>query len=79
VTTDIGGCAEVVTPETGFVVDSRDEDAVVTALSRLADEPELRAEMGARAREHVERYRVERLLADIDDLYQELLGAERAS
>ncbi len=77
VATDIGGVAEVVTPETGFVVDSQDEDAVVAALERLADDPELRAAMGARAREHVKGYHVERLLADIDALYQELLSNGR--
>lgn len=77
IVTDIGGCAEVVIPETGFVVDSQDEDAVVAALERLTDDPGLRAEMGARARLHVEGYRVERLLADIDALYSELLSNGR--
>jgi glycosyltransferase involved in cell wall biosynthesis len=46
------------------------------ALARLARNPELRASLGRSGREHVvPRYRVGRLVDDVDDLYRELLSA----
>ena len=74
IATDAGGTSEVVTPETGIVVPPDDETAFAAAISRLAGDPELRRQMGDRARQHVlRRYPVERLLSDIDALYRELL------
>jgi glycosyltransferase involved in cell wall biosynthesis len=74
IATDVGGTSEVVTPETGIVVPPDDEAALAAAISRLAGDPELRRQMGGRARQHVlRRYSVERLLSDIDALYRELL------
>src|SRR4051794_8515244 len=73
-TTGVGGVADVVTPETGIVVPAGDSDALGDAFARLAGDPVLRGQMGKRARDHVKtRYSVERLVADIDDLYSELI------
>ena len=53
-----------------------DADALAAGLARLAEDPGLRERMGERARAHVrERFAVERLLGDIDSLYEELLRA----
>jgi glycosyltransferase involved in cell wall biosynthesis len=58
----------------GFLVDVGDTDALAERLRRLALDPELRRRMGAAGREHaVPRYRVERLVDDVDALYRELL------
>ena len=74
VTTDVGGVREVVRPDTGIVVPRDGERGLADALVRLAGSADLRSEMGARAREHVRaRYSAERLLADVDRLYGELL------
>ena len=75
VATRVGGVPDVVMDcETGFLVESGDVEAIAEALARLAGDPELRARMGARGREFVvPRYRVERLVDDIDELYRELL------
>src|SRR3954470_2578755 len=73
-TTGVGGVADVVTPETGIVVPASDSDALGDAIAQLVADPALRAQMGATARDHVKgRYSVERLVADIDDLYSELI------
>jgi glycosyltransferase involved in cell wall biosynthesis len=72
----VGGVPEVVIPETGLLFPPGDERALGRALLRMADDSQLRVEMGRRARDHVlVRYSVARLVADIDALYQDLLGA----
>ncbi len=74
VATNVGGTSEVVTPETGILVPSGDEMALAGAIGQLARDADLRRAMGERARAHVlSRYSVDRLLADIDGLYRELL------
>jgi len=74
IATNVGGTAEVVTPETGILAPPDDEEALAEAITRLAGDAELRRGMGERAREHVlSRYSVDRLIADIDGLYSELL------
>jgi glycosyltransferase involved in cell wall biosynthesis len=74
IATNVGGTAEVVTPETGILARPDDEVALAEAITRLAGDAELRRGMGERARAHVlARYSVDRLIADIDELYGELL------
>ena len=74
IATDVGGTSEVVTPETGILVPRDDELALAAAIAELASAPELRREMGKRASAHVlARYSVDRLIADIDALYTDLL------
>ena len=59
----------------GFLVPVGDVSAMADALERLARDPDLRAQMGEAGRERVvPRYRVERLVDDVDALYRELLG-----
>jgi glycosyltransferase involved in cell wall biosynthesis len=72
--TEVGGTAEVVTPESGILVPPGDEEALAAGIERLSGDGELRERMGQRAREHVlTRYSAERLVSDIDALYRELL------
>jgi glycosyltransferase involved in cell wall biosynthesis len=74
--TRVGGVADVVAQGTGRLVGRGDAEALAGALTELAENGGLRRELGARAREHVRvRYTGERLLADIDALYRELLAA----
>jgi glycosyltransferase involved in cell wall biosynthesis len=75
VSTEVGGVADVVTDETmGLLVPSGDASALGAAIVRLLSSPEVRREMGARARASVAaRYDLGRLLADIDALYRDLL------
>lgn len=56
VATDVPGCREaVVDGETGILVPPRDPRALAAALERLAQDPALRARMGAAARRDAER------------------------
>lgn len=80
VSTRVGGVADIVRPETGLVVAPGDAAGLGAAMARLASDRGLRERMGAAARDHVrERYRAERLVRDIDELYAGLLAARRRS
>jgi glycosyltransferase involved in cell wall biosynthesis len=74
VATAVGGVAEVVTPAGGLLVPPGDSDALASAMRRLALDADVRHSMGDLARGHVlERYSVDRLVGDIDELYDDLL------
>jgi glycosyltransferase involved in cell wall biosynthesis len=75
VATAVGGVPEVVLPDTGVLVPRGDHAALADALNRLARDRPLRERMGAQAREHVlRRFSIDRLLEDIESLYEELLA-----
>jgi glycosyltransferase involved in cell wall biosynthesis len=79
VATAAGGVPEVVVPGAGLLAPRGDHVALADALVRFARDPSLRTKMGARAREHVLRqFSIERLLSDIEDLYEELLAGSRS-
>ncbi|HXH89337.1 MAG TPA: glycosyltransferase family 4 protein [Gaiellaceae bacterium] len=79
VATSVGGVPDVVREGVdGFLVPAGDTEALAARLARLAEDPELRARMGAAGRESVpERYAVERLVGDVDELYRSLLLSPR--
>ncbi|HEY7537976.1 MAG TPA: glycosyltransferase family 4 protein [Gaiellaceae bacterium] len=76
VATAVGGVPDVLEDgRHGFLVRVGDVEAMAGALERLARDPELRTRLGTAGRERVlERYRVDRLVADVDSLYRELLA-----
>jgi glycosyltransferase involved in cell wall biosynthesis len=78
VATDVGGVPDVVeNGRSGFLTRVGDINGIVDALERLARDPDLRDELGQAGRERtIPRYRVDRLVDDVDALYRELL-AER--
>jgi glycosyltransferase involved in cell wall biosynthesis len=78
VATDVGGVPDVVENErSGLLTRVGDIDRIADALERLARDPDLRRELGQAGRERtIPRYRVDRLVDDVDALYRELL-AER--
>ena len=75
VATRVGGVPDVVSEGVdGFLVAVGDVDGLADALERLARDPGLRARMGAAGPPRVvPRYRVERLVDDVDALYRALL------
>ena len=76
VATDVGGVRDVVAHGTGILAPPRAADALASAMARLAADAHLRARMGAQARAHVmSRFSADRLISDIDALYQELLAS----
>ena len=74
---DAPGCREAVRDGVdGFLTPVGDEDAVVRALSRLQDDPDLAVRMGNEARRRVvEDFDEEVVLAQTLAVYGELLGA----
>ena len=78
VATRVGGTPDVVEDGAdGMLVRVGDVDAIAEALERLARDPELRRRLGGHGRERViPRYRVERLVDDVDALYRELLSEQ---
>ena len=75
VATAVGGVPEVVCAGCGVTVAPGDDGALAAALVDLARSPDTRRAMGERARAHVkERFSVQRLLHDVDALYEELLA-----
>jgi glycosyltransferase involved in cell wall biosynthesis len=78
VATRVGGTPDVVEDgRDGMLVPVGDVDAIAAALERLARDPELRREYGTHGRARViPRYRVQRLVDDVDALYRELLSEQ---
>ena len=78
VATAVGGVPDVVRDGVdGFLAEIGDIATLAQRLAQLAHDPALRASMGAAGRERVvPRYRVSRLVDDVDALYRELLAEE---
>ena len=78
VATRVGGVPDVVEDDAdGMLVRVGDIDGIANALERLAYDPELRRRLGDAGRARtIPRYRVERLVADVDALYRELLSEQ---
>jgi glycosyltransferase involved in cell wall biosynthesis len=78
VATRVGGVPDVMRDGVdGFLVPPGDVEALGTRLAELAADPELRRRMGESGRTYsLGRYRVERLVDDIDALYTSLLAAD---
>lgn len=81
VATRVGGVPDVVRDGVdGFLADVGDVEALARALARLARDPALRQAYGEAGRAHViPRYRVSRLVDDVDALYRELLSPRPSS
>jgi glycosyltransferase involved in cell wall biosynthesis len=79
VATRVGGVPDVVSDGVdGLLAEVGDVEGLTAALARLARDPELRKQMGRAGRERtLPRYRVERLVDDVDELYRELLAERR--
>jgi glycosyltransferase involved in cell wall biosynthesis len=77
VATPVGGTAELVTEgKTGLLVPPRNVDALTTALQRLIDSPQLRAELGANGRRLVEKdYGWQRISRETLAVYEDVLQA----
>lgn len=78
VATRVGGLPDVVQEGvTGYLVPPRDPDALAGAIAAVLQDPERAARMGEAGRAVAqERYSLERLVADMDALYQQLLRAK---
>ena len=70
----VGGVPDVVTSQTGTLAPPGDADALGRAIAELSLDPERRATLGEAARRHVaEHFAAERLVRDVEGLYEGLL------
>jgi glycosyltransferase involved in cell wall biosynthesis len=78
VSTAVDGCREVLEDGvTGLLVPSRDPDALSGALLRCLDDAALRASLAQRARDTSARYDIAACVAQMQDLYDEVLAEKR--
>jgi len=73
IATRVGGIPEVLTDDTGILVEPGSPSLLAQAMMRMLD-PSVRAEYGRRARENAERFSMDKIAAQYDSLYRELLG-----
>lgn len=76
IVTDVGGVSELVIDGiTGIVVPSKDQKAITSAVVRLYENPNERAEMGKRARERaIERFSLDICVAKYKYIYEKCLN-----
>lgn len=80
VATDVGGVRSIVDETTGRLVARGDVQGLSQAIATLASDRELRRRLGARARERARgSFAIERLIEDIDGLYQQLLSSRQVT
>lgn len=79
VATNVGGIPHVLADgETGLLVAPRDAGAIAQAVVGLARDPQRRKTMGSKARDAiVPRYGLERMVEQIEALYEELIHEKR--
>jgi len=78
VSTSVDGCREVLEDGvTGLLVPPADPEALSSALLRCLDDPALRASLAKRAREASARYDIAACVAQMQDLYDEVLAEKR--
>jgi glycosyltransferase involved in cell wall biosynthesis len=79
VATDVGGVVDVIRPgQTGLLVPPNDPSALADAMRRLLGDPRTRETFGRNGQELVrERYPRERMVAETEAYYRELLEAVR--
>lgn len=74
VATNVRGSRDLVDHgRTGFLVELGDVRGLAAALERLARDPGLRASMGAVGREKIRDYSLERVLAEMENIYERYL------
>lgn len=68
-----GGLPDVVVDgETGFLVASGDSQSLGQAMQRLLDDPELRQQMGIKARQRAEEFQAKAVVSRFEAVYEEL-------
>ena len=78
VATRIDGPREIVTPETGLLIDAEDPEALAAAILELAGDPDRRKAMGAAGRARVQRdFTLEKQAEAVHSAYLEAASRRR--
>jgi glycosyltransferase involved in cell wall biosynthesis len=77
VVTSVGDLPRVVAPGTGLLVPPKDPVTLAASIVRLLEQPELRVELGAAARNHIERHYCANAWADrLLEVYAQTVGPQ---
>jgi len=80
VTSSVGGAAEFLEADHNCIlVDPGDVPGITKAISDLARNPELRLRLGAEARNSAARFSIDRYIATLTGLYEDLAGGSSTS
>jgi glycosyltransferase involved in cell wall biosynthesis len=75
ITTSVGGSPDLITPQTGILIEPGDTCGLIDAMKRLALDPSLRKEMGTAARQRYQQlFAPDAVLPLLIDTYSRLLG-----
>ncbi|OSY89008.1 glycosyl transferase [Tenacibaculum holothuriorum] len=78
VATDVGGVAEAITKETGFVCKARDYKALASKVVFLLQNEQLRKKMGENARKRVlEHFTIDKIIKAYQNEYDELIALNK--
>lgn len=78
VSTNVDGIPEALDGgRAGLLVPPQNPDALAGAIVRLLEDPAESAQLRLRAGENLEKFRVERVAAEVTEIYRELLGRAR--
>ncbi len=73
VATDVGGNAEAIEHgKSGWIVPPHNTGAFLNAVAELVDDPKERVRMGREARKRAERFSLDRMVLEVEDLYETL-------
>src|SRR6185437_6965780 len=72
VAANVGGIAEWMAPEVGFLVPSKDSAAIAQSINALFSDSALREKMSRAAPEHAKKYSLENHLQQMLELYEAL-------
>ena len=74
--TNVGGVSDVVVHDrTGLLAERTDEPGLAAAMIRLAEDADLRTRLGAAALEAAARFGVDRLVDDLERIYEDVIGS----
>lgn len=74
ISTNIRGSADLVSNEqTGFLVDLDDSENLIKSIIELAENEEMRYEFGHNAKIKIEKYSINNVLKDMENIYSKLL------
>jgi len=73
VTTDIGGMSEIVDGN-GFLVKPENPEEIARAVQKLVEDQDLREELGKKGKLKVKNYEFKRIVREIEEVYEDLVG-----
>lgn len=72
VATDVGGVSNLISSDNGIIVSPKNPLGLGEAIKSILKNPEMAKKMGEKARENSKKYTIQRLIKDIEGLYEEI-------